>query len=132
MLNSTTLKAVAADPLDTVDLTYLSNICDHDALFMREMIDNFIQEMPNNVSSLKEHITAANWQDTKKIAHKIKPALQFMGLVKTLEYAKSMELLNEQEAKQQDVLPVYELIAINVYQAINALEKITLPEHNGQ
>lgn len=116
------------DNTDTIDLTYLGSICDNDKLFMREMIENFMQEMPNNISYIAQQIEEANWLEVKKLTHKMKPALQFMGLPKTLDYVRAIEQHSKETENLDEISPIFEIVTTNINHAIDVLEKIVEQE----
>ena len=106
---------------DTVDLTYLSIICDHDKQFMREMIENFTKEMPDNISYITQQIEEKNWLEVKKLMHKMKPSLQFVGLANTLEYVRIIEQQSKEEENHESISLIFQKVHANIGFAVDIL-----------
>ncbi len=113
---------------DTVDLTYLSSICDNDKQFMREMIENFVQEMPDNIACIAQHIEEENWPEVKKLTHKMKPALQFMGLPETLKHVRTIEQQSKEGENHDEIPLLFEKVAENIRYAVEVLKTIAIQQ----
>ncbi len=77
--------------ISLIDLSYLEGICDGDQQFIAEMVRSFIKDIPKILEEMLHHKKAKEWVEVGKLAHKLKPSVQFMGIgsieldVKTLE-----------------------------------------------
>ena len=73
------------------DLTYLNDLADGNFDFVAEMINMFLNSVPQSVSDLSAAIDNNDWDKVKSIAHRIKPSFGFVG-VKNIQ-----EILNQME-----------------------------------
>jgi HPt (histidine-containing phosphotransfer) domain-containing protein len=106
---------------EEVDLTYLSSMCDGDKTFMRDMIASFIEEIPLTLNNLSTQLQKKDWETLGKLVHKMKPAIQFMGLKKTYEVVKETESNCKNEGKLEKVPQAIGLIICNIQLAIPVL-----------
>ncbi|ADY52654.1 Hpt domain protein [Pseudopedobacter saltans DSM 12145] len=74
-----------------IDLSYLDEVAGGNAEFLVEMIDIFLQQTPKYVNDLKLAIDEKNWKGIAETAHKIKPTLTFIGLLKEQEEMANIE-----------------------------------------
>lgn len=87
-----------------IDLTYLGKISDNDKAFMKDMIETFVKNAPNDIEVIKNLLKENNWSQIAGTAHKLKPAIKFMGIkpsiekiLKIEEFAKKESNLNQLE-----------------------------------
>lgn len=80
---------------EQADLSYLQSVCDGDTAFMSEMVSSFINDTPQTLEQLKTEIEKENWEQAGRLAHKIKPSIQLIGLKETYEWLKNMEILSK-------------------------------------
>ncbi len=74
-----------------VDLSYLKKISDGDKGFIKDMIETFIKNAPEDIIKLKALMKRNNWDEIAQLAHKIKPALKFMGIKPASEHILEIE-----------------------------------------
>ncbi len=63
-----------------IDLTYINNLADGDAEFVKSMIDTFLTNVPpilENIIKLKE---AETWPELAGEIHKLSPTLKYLGV----------------------------------------------------
>lgn len=83
--------------VEKADLSYIFGICDGDTAFMSEMIQSFIHDTPIALQQMADFIEEANWEQAGRLAHKIKPSVQFISLNNTHELLKTIELKSKTE-----------------------------------
>ena len=66
--------------LRELDYAYLESLYGDDLPYATEMFETFLEMFPGEVSKLKEAITTMNFEEVYKIAHKIKPTFNMVGL----------------------------------------------------
>ncbi len=94
-----------------IDLSYLEDITGGDKEMIIEMLDLFIEDIPKQVTLVKE---LAEKQDLEMLAretHKLKPTLQYVGLFEIYEVIKELELLS----KSGEFSPAINPSAIKAY-----------------
>lgn len=109
---------------DPVNLTYLSHMCDGDKAFIREMIESFIRDIPSTLSNIYEKLQEEDWAAVGKLAHKMKPAVQFMGLQQTLDIVKVIETNCKQHLSLSEVPHLVESVLLNIQAALPQLQKM--------
>ncbi len=107
---------------EDVDLTYLSSMCDGDKTFMRDMIVSFIDEIPLTLNSLSAQLNSKDWITLGKLVHKMKPAIQFIGLKRTYEVVRETEVNCKSERKLEKVPQDIAFIIYNIQSAIPVLQ----------
>ena len=80
-----------------INLTYLKQIADGNESFVIEMIEMFLNKTPEAIQEMNRHYTSRNWEEFKKIAHRIKPSFGYMGMP---EIQKSLSWLENLEEKE--------------------------------
>lgn len=98
-------------------LKKINEMAEGDEDFVHSVISVFLEEVPTDLKSLEQAITAKNHEQIYKLAHKIKPNVDLMGMEATRANAfdletmgKNMANMNEIESKfpqlKQDILQV--------------------------
>jgi PAS domain S-box-containing protein len=67
-----------------IRLDYLSELTGGDDEIMDEMMKLFLENTPEVLVNLRELYSSNNWEEIKKVAHKFKPTLSYVG-IKELE-----------------------------------------------
>lgn len=65
---------------DGIDLTYLKNVSNGDAEFIREITNTFLETTPLTLQDIKAQLSDRNWSQLAKVAHKIKPSITLLGI----------------------------------------------------
>ena len=63
-----------------IDLQYLKELADGSIDFEKEMISMFIAQVPENFEMLRAAQKNHSWEDVKKLAHKLKPNFNIIGV----------------------------------------------------
>lgn len=63
-----------------IDLTYLREYSDNDIDFIRDMIELYLENIPESLESIENSLKAQEYAEIASSAHKIKPSMIFMGL----------------------------------------------------
>lgn len=63
-----------------VDLSYLRNFCDNDEDFLQEMIQTFLEKIPEDLQHLTQAVKTSDWKVAYQAVHGLKSALYFVGL----------------------------------------------------
>lgn len=67
-----------------VNLSYLHELSGNDKDFEKIMMEQFVQQIPLEIASLKGSIEAQDWVNAKKVAHSLKSTVSYMGLADEL------------------------------------------------
>jgi HPt (histidine-containing phosphotransfer) domain-containing protein len=84
-----------------LDLTYLNEISDGDTVFIHEVLNTFLEEMPKDMEKMQSAIDCKDHVTVGKVAHKTKSTLHTIGL----HDLKSLALQIEQTAKEDPSHP---------------------------
>ncbi len=63
-----------------LDLTHLCEISGNDTVTMREVIDVFLEHAPALMGELRDHNEARDGAGLRRVAHKLKPMLAYVGM----------------------------------------------------
>lgn len=74
-----------------VDLTYLDTIMENDKNLKMEMIELFVQNVPNDVAILGKAILEQDIKEMKRIAHYMKSSLAMFSLVNEVAFLEKTE-----------------------------------------
>lgn len=108
----------------TVDLNYLTELCDGDQDFMNSIIDGFIADVPRIVQQLVHQVANSEWLPASKTAHQIKPSMQFIGLPDTLKLLRDVELFCRDQIRLSEIPLLVSTIDSNVQAAVQELKII--------
>jgi HPt (histidine-containing phosphotransfer) domain-containing protein len=64
----------------TINLKYLRELSGNDNQFMAEMISLFLKQTPTNMSTLILYLQKQDWENLKKLAHKMTSGVALMGI----------------------------------------------------
>lgn len=62
------------------DLQYLREVSGNNEEFIREMIQTFVDTIPNILTDMSRSLETQDWEKVSRLAHQIKPSLTLMGL----------------------------------------------------
>jgi CheY-like chemotaxis protein len=111
---------------EVIDITSLSHSYDGDSELITEIITIILQESPDNQQELLSYSTQKDWQNLKKLSHRIKTSYGIVGAVELqeilvmIESACSGESIEEEEVKAYVALAA-ELISRVTDELNNAL-----------
>ncbi len=114
-----------------VDLRYLGKISDNDKSFMKDMIETFIKNTPSDIVQLKEQAAQKNWKEVALLAHKIKPAIKFMGIQSAIHGILKIEDNSKQEKETDKIQPMVEKLENDCNSSIAELEQILENDFEG-
>ena len=62
------------------DLAYLRNISGNNHEFIKEMLQTFVQSIPNSLTEMEEALTLSDFIKISRVAHQIKPSMTLLGI----------------------------------------------------
>jgi two-component system, sensor histidine kinase and response regulator len=84
---------MAEMPTPILDLRYLIEVCDGDATFIRDIIADYLSEMPKYLAELDAAVTGEGAGGMVRPAHTIKGASANVGAVRVRDTADRLESL---------------------------------------
>lgn len=76
---------LSANNQSVTDLSYLQEVVLGDEEIVIETIKIFLENTPNVLKNMKEHFANQEWDKLYKLAHQIKPNLEYMGMKQARE-----------------------------------------------
>jgi len=62
-----------------INLDYIDLMTDGDNDMKATMLEMLLEELPTEIEKMKSHLSAQEWEDLFKAAHKMKSTLSFIG-----------------------------------------------------
>lgn len=78
-------------PEPLYNLSYLEEVAQGSKEFIVEMIDKFLEQTTDSLEVLGRSIEAGNYEEVRRLAHKLKPTFVIVGVQKVFELLKTME-----------------------------------------
>jgi CheY-like chemotaxis protein len=104
------------------DLSMVQSVSGGDETFIRKMVTLFIETVPQNVLDLKNALSAENWEQVGKTAHKLKSTIDSMGIKSLRQDIRTVEANARQEQSLQDVPPLVANIDAVIRECIGQLQ----------
>lgn len=73
------------------DLSYLRSVSGNNESFVKEMVETFVQSIPQSLQDLEEAMNESDLPKLARITHQIKPSLSLLGLNSLRDAAVSLE-----------------------------------------
>ncbi len=107
----------------TVNLNYLRELAGGDHQFMAEMISLFLKQTPANVNTLIVYLQKQDWENLKKLAHKMTSGVALMGIKELQHYLAELQTYSKLQVNT-DLLPHKVLELKDIYhKATEELQK---------
>ena len=94
---------------------------DHD--FVVSVISVFLEEVPEDLQSLENAIEQKNLEQVYKMAHKIKPNVDLLGMEQTRATALEIETLGKSDGNLAIIQEKFPLLKKDVEQVVAELQK---------
>lgn len=88
------------------DLTYLKNLQIGDKDFLEQMMEIFIDLAKNSTADIRKAFSDGDFEQVRRIAHKIKPSIEQMGIKSIVDTIKTLEKFDyvEKEPSQMEIM----------------------------
>ncbi len=117
----------------TVNLNYLRELAGGDNQFMAEMIALFLKQTPANVSTLIIYLQKQDWENLKKLAHKMTSGVALMGiqelqslLTELQTYPKKQVNVDLLSTKVSELKDIYHKAALQLQKELFGLNQSNL------
>jgi hypothetical protein len=92
------------------NLAKVYDISANDADFAQQILELFLQEVPEEVHIIKKAIKEKDYKKAYASSHKIKPTLDLLGM--DLAYEENIQIMNwaKSEGKKKEIIEVYKLL----------------------
>lgn len=104
-------------------LDKINEMAEGDSEFVLSVISVFLEEVPEDLSGLEQAVAASNYDQVYKLAHKIKPNVDLLGMEQTRAIALEIETLGKSEGNMATIRERFPLLKRDVEQVISELRK---------
>lgn len=105
------------------NLEKINEMAEGDQDFVLSVISVFLDEVPQDLEELEKAIAQQHFDDVYKLAHKIKPNVDLLGMEQTRATALEIETLGKNPANRQQIEEKFPLLKKDVLQVISELRK---------
>lgn len=105
------------------NLDKINEMADGDEDFINSVISVFLDEVPEDLRNLEEALAEENHEQVYKLAHKIKPNVDLLGMEQTRERALQIETLGKNEANMSEIKEIFPTLKKDINQVVAELKK---------
>lgn len=102
-------------------LDKINEMADGDEEFIKSVISVFLEEVPVDLRELETAVSASNYQQVYKLAHKIKPNVDLLGMEQTRAIALEIETLGKGEGNMDHIREQFPILKRDIEQVIGEL-----------
>ncbi|NJB70607.1 HPt (histidine-containing phosphotransfer) domain-containing protein [Saonia flava] len=104
-------------------LDKINEMAEGDTDFITSVISVFLEEVPADLEALEVAIEGKDYENIYKLAHKIKPNVDLLGMEQTRATALEIETLGKDPENELEIKERFPLLKKDVLQVISELEK---------
>lgn len=105
------------------NLDKINEMAEGDEDFIISVISVFLEEVPEDLESLEQAIGKKDYENIYKLAHKIKPNVDIMGMEQTRARALEIETLGKTTGNFSEIEEKFPLLKKDVLQVVSELKK---------
>jgi hypothetical protein len=105
------------------NLSKVYALSDNDPEFVNQILVLFVNEVPKDLSELKNGIYNESHKQVYAYAHKIKPTLDLMGMNIAFEEILQIEAWTKIEGRKKDIVETYKSVKSHLKVAIKEIKK---------
>ncbi len=87
-----------------INLSLLNRIYHNDQKKINKILQMYLDSIPNEILTLKNHFEQKNWEQIKRDAHTLKPKMSYLGLTSLYETAKKIEINIDEIKNSKELL----------------------------
>lgn len=104
-------------------LDKINEMAEGDEEFILSVISVFLEEVPEDLQVLENALKQKDYEQVYKMAHKIKPNVDLLGMEQTREIALEIETLGKKEANMAEIEKRLPMLQKDIQQVISELKK---------
>ncbi|MEM9363141.1 MAG: Hpt domain-containing protein [Bacteroidota bacterium] len=104
-------------------LDKINEMAEGDQDFVVSVVSVFLDEVPTDLEGLENAISNKDYENVYKLAHKIKPNVDLLGMEQTRATALEIETLGKNVGNMSEVEEKFPLLKKDVLQVISELKK---------
>lgn len=105
------------------NLDKLNEMADGDNDFINSVISVFLEEVPQDLEQLETALSQRNYENVYKLAHKIKPNVDLLGMEQTRQAAYDIETLGKSASGSSEIERIFPTLKKDIHQVISELKK---------
>ena len=103
-------------------LDKINEMAEGDEDFIISVVSVFLEEVPIDLAALEKAISENDYEQIRKMAHKIKPNVDLLGMEQTRANAYELETLGKNEGSLEEIKAKFPLLKKDVEQVIGELQ----------
>ncbi len=104
-------------------LDKLNEMAQGDEDFITSVISVFLEEVPQDLEELETALNERNYERAYKLAHKIKPNVDLLGMEQTRAAAYQIETLGKNGANRPELEKIFPILKKDIHQVVSELKK---------
>ncbi|TXN34280.1 Hpt domain-containing protein [Flagellimonas hymeniacidonis] len=104
-------------------LDKINEMAEGDQDFVTSVVSVFLEEVPIDMEDLEKAIAQRDYENVYKLAHKIKPNVDLLGMEQTRATALEIETLGKTTTNIDEIETKFPLLKKDVLQVIGELKK---------
>ncbi|KQC29600.1 Hpt domain-containing protein [Flagellimonas eckloniae] len=104
-------------------LDKINEMAEGDQDFIISVVSVFLEEVPIDLEGLEKAIDEEDFENIYKLAHKIKPNVDLLGMEQTRAIALEIETLGKSDANMDAIKENFPMLKKDVHQVISELQK---------
>lgn len=104
-------------------LDKINEMADGDTEFISSVISVFLEEVPGDMEALESAVNQKDYENVYKLAHKIKPNVDLLGMEQTKEIALEIETLGKSVENGKVIEEKFPILKRDVDQVVAELKK---------
>ena len=104
-------------------LDKVNEMAEGDEDFIISVVSVFLEEVPEDLQALETAINDRNFEQVYKLAHKIKPNVDLLGMEQTRATALEIETLGKSEANLAEIESRFPLLKKDIEQVVGELKR---------
>ncbi|WP_136468370.1 Hpt domain-containing protein [Flagellimonas onchidii] len=105
------------------NLDKVNEMAEGDQDFITSVVSVFLEEVPMDLEGLEKAIEARDYENVYKLAHKIKPNVDLLGMEQTRATALEIETLGKTTTDIDEIEQKFPLLKKDVLQVVSELKK---------
>lgn len=104
-------------------LDKIQEMAEGDEDFVHSVISVFLEEVPQDLDALENAIQQKDFEQVYKMAHKIKPNVDLLGMEQARAAAFEIETLGKESGNESKIRELFPLLRKDIQQVIAELKK---------
>jgi HPt (histidine-containing phosphotransfer) domain-containing protein len=104
-------------------LDKINEMAEGDEDFINSVISVFLEEVPQDLEDLENAIKKGDYENVYKLAHKIKPNVDLLGMEQSRIIALEIETLGKDPQNSGEIEKKFPLLKTDIHQVISELKK---------